>query len=64
MIRLHDKNKEPLVFSDVAAYATTYGEKPNSVLKKDSESYKLLWPIEKTLMDRDPKLEQTPGYEE
>ena len=64
LIRLHDKNKEPLVFSDVAAYATTYGEKPKSVLKKDSESYKLLWPIEKTLMDRDPKLEQTPGYEE
>lgn len=64
LIRLHDKNKVPLVFSDAAAYSTTYGEKPDPVLKKEVESYKLLWPIEKTLMDRDPKLEQTPGYEE
>jgi hypothetical protein len=62
VIRLHDDANAPLVFSVEAAYATAYGEKVTPILDKNSESYKLLWPIEKTLIDRDPKLEQTPGY--
>lgn len=64
VVRLHDANNAPLVFSAEAAYATVYGESATAILKKTSESYKLLWPIEKTLMDRDPKLKQTPGYEQ
>lgn len=64
VIRLHDSNNDPLVFSAKAAYATVYGENTTSILNKANESFKLLWPIEKTLLDRDPKLNQTPGYEE
>ncbi len=64
VIRLHDGNKEPLVFSTDAAYSTVYGGHALPILNKGEESYKLLWPIEKTLMDRDPELKQTPGYEQ
>ncbi len=64
IIRLQDGNNESLVFSAAAAYPIIYGENATPILNKASESYKLLWPIEKTLMDRDPLLKQTPGYED
>lgn len=35
----------------------------NPILK-EAEAYKVLWPIEQTMLDKDPALEQTPGYKE
>lgn len=37
------------------------GKKP--ILDKSTEAYKVLWPIETEMMNKDPKLVQTPGYE-
>lgn len=44
---------------------------PEANLKNDgnpilpeTESYKLLWPIEQNMLDKDPAIKQTPGYEE
>lgn len=36
---------------------------PTPILNKDTEAYKVLWPIDKTQLDNDDKLKQTPGYE-
>lgn len=30
----------------------------------DREAYKVLWPIEQAMLDKDPEIKQTPGYEE
>ena len=42
------------------AYGSLLGDAP--ILNKSTEAHKLLWPIEKTMLDKDPALEQTPGY--
>ena len=60
LLRLQDSNKEPLVFSIEAAYATDEGV--TAVLDKATESYKVLWPIERTLLNNDPELTQTVNY--
>lgn len=60
VLRLQDANKEPLVFSKEAAYATDEGT--DYILDKATESYKVLWPIERTLMNEDPELTQTVNY--
>lgn len=66
LLRLQDANKEPLVFSIDAAYAAENNngeEEPvRPVLDKATESYKLLWPIERSLMTNDPELTQTVNY--
>ena len=33
-------------------------------LLTDAEAYKLLWPLDKTLLSKDPALKQTPGYDQ
>lgn len=34
----------------------------NPILDEATESHKVLWPLDKTILDNDPALEQTPGY--
>lgn len=34
------------------------------LLDETKAAYKVLWPIEQTMLDKDPALKQTPGYEE
>ena len=61
LIRLQDAAKKPLVYSAAAAYPMNYGEAAVAVLR-ESESHKLLWPINAAVLAADPELEQTPGY--
>ena len=61
LIRLQDASKKPLVYSAAAAYPMNYGEAAVPVLS-ESESHKLLWPINAAVLAADPMLEQTPGY--
>jgi len=34
------------------------------ILNEATESHKVLWPIEQNMLDKDPSIKQTPGYEE
>ena len=61
LLRLHDANKQPLVFAAEAGYAEE-GMEQLPVLDKATESYKILWPIESSLMGADPLLTQTVNY--
>ena len=61
LLRLHDANKQPLVFAAEAAYAEE-GLEQVPVLDKATEAYKILWPIESSLMGADPLLTQTVNY--
>lgn len=75
---LHEKNKEfvqegqrwwdllrmtltkggtPLVFTEEGSFDG------NPILDKSTEAHKVLWPLDKGLLDNDDALEQTPGYE-
>lgn len=60
LLRLQDADHQPLVFSKDAAYEDQGQLVP--VLDKSTESYKVLWPINVSLMNNDPLLEQTVGY--
>ena len=60
LLRMHDANKGPLVFSVEAAYLQ--GDVTGAILDKATESYRVLWPIERSLMSNDPELEQTVNY--
>lgn len=60
LLRMHDANKEPLVFSVEAAYLQ--GAETGAILDKATESYKLLWPISRSMMQNDPELTQTVNY--
>lgn len=60
LLRLQDANKQPLVFSIDAAYGEATGTA--AVLDKATESYKVLWPIERSLINNDPLLTQTVNY--
>ena len=64
VIRMHDANKKPLVFSTAAAYPEELGGEAAPILKADTEQHKLLWSIDKTVLNADPKLTQTWGYNE
>lgn len=61
LLRLHDADKNPLVFSTEANYVEK-DENPAPVLNKSTEAYKVLWPIERTLINNDPSLTQTVNY--
>lgn len=52
------KDGKPLVFCPEG------NPKANNlpILNEATEKHKLLWPIEKTMLDKDPMLTQTPGY--
>lgn len=61
LLRLQDASGRPLVFSASAAYANDDAE-PEAVLDWAKESYKVLWPIERSLMSNDKSLKQTVNY--
>lgn len=60
VLRLQDANKKPLVFSVLSGYEDANGY-TNAVLSTN-EAYKVLWPIEVSLIANDPKLTQTVNY--
>ena len=63
VLRLQDAAGKPLVFSKEA----NYGKIANTVqpiLNEATEAYKVLWPINKDVMNRDKDVAQTPGYTE
>lgn len=75
---LHEKDKEFVQegqrWWDVRRMTLTKGGKAlvfcpegnidnNAPLLTDAEAYKLLWPLDKTLLSKDPALKQTPGYD-
>lgn len=55
VLRLQDGAGKPLVFST----SLNYGRVP---VLKATETHKVLWPIDVNTLNNDPKLEQTPGY--
>ena len=61
VVRMHDASHKPLVYSAAAAYPAKLGGTATPVLSA-SESHKLLWPIDATVLANDPLLEQTVGY--
>lgn len=50
------KGGKHLVFCPEASYGTT------EPILSEAEAHKVLWPIETEMWNKDPKLEQTPGY--
>ena len=60
--RMHDANKQPLVFSSTASYPKVYGAQPSPILDKATEAHKLLWPIDVNTRTVNPEIEQTIGY--
>ena len=64
VIRMHDANKKPLVFSAAAAYPDALGGEALPILNKDTEQHKLLWSVNIDVLNADPKLKQTWGYNE
>ena len=56
VLRMHDANGESLVFSGSANYSGETG------ILSAPEAYKMLWPLDKSSMNVNPLLEQTPGY--
>jgi hypothetical protein len=50
------KGGKPLVFTQQASFNGV------SILDEATEAHKLLWPIDRALLDNDDALEQTPGY--
>ena len=62
VVRMHDANKQPLVFSAAAAYPMELGDEAYPILDKATETHKLLWPINTAVLTADPKLTQTWGY--
>ena len=61
VVRMHDASHKPLVFSADAAYPAMMGGAATPILSS-SESHKLLWPVNATVLANDPKLQQTVGY--
>ncbi|MFK8265551.1 RagB/SusD family nutrient uptake outer membrane protein [Capnocytophaga cynodegmi] len=58
LLRLQDGSGNPLVFSPLANYV----DSNTPILDQTKEGYKVLWPINKQVIDTDPQVEQTPGY--
>lgn len=58
LIRLQDDSRRSLAFSAAANY-----DDPTPVIK-ETEAYKLLWPIDVNTLNNDPKLINNPGYEQ
>lgn len=54
--RMWDANRKPLVFSSAANYDA---QEP---VIKESDAYKLLWPIDIETLNKDPELVNNPGY--
>ncbi|MCF2580937.1 RagB/SusD family nutrient uptake outer membrane protein [Bacteroides caecigallinarum] len=62
VVRMHDAEKKPLVFSADAAYPNELSGQKAPILNADTEQHKLLWPINIDLITADPLLKQTWGY--
>lgn len=64
LLRMQDASGRPLVFSTEAAYSDDelgLAAAATPILKAD-EPQKLLWPIDKTVLNNDPKIKQYEGY--
>ena len=61
LVRMQDAAGKPLAFSDAVAYPAEYG-KPATAVLASSEEYKLLWPLNVTVLSNDKDLVQTYGY--
>lgn len=62
VVRMHDADGKSLAFSVEANYPNNETPDLKEPLIKESESYKLLWPVDVNTLNHDDKLEQTPGY--
>lgn len=63
IVRMHDDSGNSLAFSAAANYVKS-GEAVASPLLKSTETFKLLWPIDRSTLNNDKELKQTPGYED
>ncbi|WP_329904364.1 RagB/SusD family nutrient uptake outer membrane protein [Porphyromonas pogonae] len=62
--RLQDATKKPLVFSAKANYAVNFSPSAEVFpILETKEAYKTLWPLDKGVLNSDPKVLQTPGYD-
>lgn len=57
IVRMQDASGKPLVFKVEANYGETTPILPTT------EEYKLLWPVNIQVLNDDPQVKQTPGYE-
>jgi starch-binding outer membrane protein, SusD/RagB family len=57
VLRMQDATGQPLVFSPAVSYG-----RGTPVLNRATEAHKVLWPVDVTTLNNDPKLVQTPGY--
>lgn len=57
LLRLQNASNKPLVFDVSANYGRT-----TAILDENTESYKLLWPIDLDVIGNNPLIKQNPGY--
>ena len=57
LLRLRDSNGKPFVFSVKAHYGSSL-----PILTED-KAYMMLWPVNVEVLNGDPEIKQTPGYE-
>ena len=63
LIRLQDASKKSLVFSIEANFPDDPNQAHASTpILSTSETHKVLWPLDRTIINQDPKITQTPGY--
>lgn len=63
IVRLRGADGNSICFSAASGYIDIEGGTPQSVLKLASQKHMLLWPVNVGLMNDDPLVKQTPGYE-
>ena len=56
IVRMQDASGKSLAFSASANYGTAVP------IINPAEAHKLLWPVDVTVLNNDPKVKQTPGY--
>jgi len=56
VVRMQDASGKPLVFSTAANYGAVLP------ILNIADAHKLLWPVDVTVLNNDPKVKQTPGY--
>lgn len=61
LLRMHDANGRALVFDGTVNYPFIPG-KDEGALLRETESYKVLWPVSVRTMTNDPAVLQTEGY--
>lgn len=57
LLRLQDASNSPLVFDVLSNYGQS-----SAILNKNSEQYKLVWPIDLDVIGNNPLIEQNEGY--